>query len=43
MNFFNRALDRVIAAREEEAVRYINEYMADRGLDKEFGMMNPRG
>ncbi|SNY94358.1 hypothetical protein SAMN04515647_4678 [Cohaesibacter sp. ES.047] len=33
MNFFNRAFDKYIQAREAQAERFVNEYMADRGID----------
>nr|WP_319388448.1 hypothetical protein [uncultured Cohaesibacter sp.] len=44
MNFFNRALEKVIAAREEQAQRFVDEYMSDRGLGSFIDMTNdPRG
>lgn len=33
MNFFNRAFEKVIAAREEQAQRFVDEMIAERGLD----------
>ena len=33
MNFFNRAFDKYVQAREAQAERFVSEYMADRGLD----------
>ncbi|WP_319413417.1 hypothetical protein [uncultured Cohaesibacter sp.] len=44
MNFFNRALEKVINAREAQAQRFVDEYMSDRGLDSIIDMTNdPRG
>nr|WP_321455730.1 hypothetical protein [uncultured Cohaesibacter sp.] len=43
MNFFNRAFEKVVAAREEQAQRYVNEFMADRGFDFDKDILNPRG
>ncbi|WP_316860102.1 hypothetical protein [uncultured Cohaesibacter sp.] len=44
MNFFNRALDRVISAREAQAQRFVDEYMADHGLESMIDMsVDPRG
>ncbi|WP_280952853.1 hypothetical protein [Cohaesibacter celericrescens] len=33
MNFFNRAFDRYIQSREEQAERFVSTYMADHGID----------
>ena len=43
MNFFNRAFERVVAAREEQASRFLEDFLADRGIDADSDMLNPRG
>ena len=44
MNFFNRAFEKVVAAREEQAQRYVNEFMAESsGFDFDNDILNPRG
>ena len=44
MNFFNRAFDKFIETREAQADRFVNEYMADRGLDSMMDITtDPRG
>ncbi len=44
MNFFNRAFDRVVAAREEQAQRFVDEFATDRGFDVAFDLtVDPRG
>ena len=40
MNFFNRAFEKVIAAREEQAQRFVDEMIAERGLDVIVDMSN---
>nr|WP_320143380.1 hypothetical protein [uncultured Cohaesibacter sp.] len=40
MNFFNRAFEKVIAAREEQAQRFVDEMIAERGLDVMVDMSN---
>nr|WP_319515752.1 hypothetical protein [uncultured Cohaesibacter sp.] len=40
MNFFNRAFERVVAAREEQAQRFVDEFISDRGLDAMIDMSN---
>nr|WP_319516871.1 hypothetical protein [uncultured Cohaesibacter sp.] len=42
MNFFNRAFENLITAREEQANRFINEYAADNGLSIDLST-DPRG
>ncbi|WP_319484980.1 hypothetical protein [uncultured Cohaesibacter sp.] len=44
MNILNRAFERLVAAREEEAHRYIENLMADHGFDiSKDDVNNPRG
>lgn len=44
MNIFERAFGKFVEAREAQAERYVNEYMADRGLDSFVDLtMDPRG
>nr|WP_319389229.1 hypothetical protein [uncultured Cohaesibacter sp.] len=44
MNILNRAFERIISAREEEAQRYIDNLMADHGFDiSKDEVNNPRG
>ncbi|WP_280955359.1 hypothetical protein [Cohaesibacter haloalkalitolerans] len=44
MNFFNRAFEKVISAREEQAQRYVNEYMSAHGLEASVDLtVDPRG
>ncbi|WP_321338279.1 hypothetical protein [uncultured Cohaesibacter sp.] len=40
MNFFNRAFEKVIAVREEQAQRFVDEMIAERGLDVMVDMSN---
>nr|WP_320144009.1 hypothetical protein [uncultured Cohaesibacter sp.] len=40
MNLFNRALDRVIAAREEQAQRFVDEFNAEHGYNVASDMSN---
>ena len=43
MNFFNRAFEKVIAAREEQANRFVDEYLAENGINADIDLLNPRG
>ncbi|WP_280955373.1 hypothetical protein [Cohaesibacter haloalkalitolerans] len=44
MNILNRAFERIVSAREEEAQRYIENLMADHGFDiSKDENNNPRG
>ena len=44
MNFFNRAFDKYIQAREAQAERFVNDYMAERGLESFLDLtVDPRG
>jgi hypothetical protein len=44
MNILNRAFERLVSAREEEAQRYIENLMADHGFDiSKDENNNPRG
>ena len=33
MNFFNRAYENLVSAREEQANRFVNDYVANNGLN----------
>jgi hypothetical protein len=44
MNFFSRAFEKVISAREEQVQRYVDEYMSARGFDASVDLtVDPRG
>ena len=44
MNFFNRAFDKFVQAREAQAERFVSEYMSERGLDSYIDTtVDPRG
>jgi hypothetical protein len=40
MNFFNRAFEKVVAAREEQAQRFVDEYISAHGIDTMLGSIS---